>query len=716
MAEREAAIRLTLDDGQFVAGMGKAGDAAVKSAQRSERAIKVFGAGVEKATSSVKSLGSTAQSALGMVSGLLGGLTVGSALKGAVELDSKFKQLAFRVSIATREQVKHTDLLKMAEAAAAKTGRRTVEMGDAYDQLFTATGDKEFAQSMLFKIGEAATATGQEISTLTSLADQMHTKFGVAADDMGDVFAQVFEAAQMGGPSFQEFADVASNMGAELLNAGFDGRRGLDFMLGALVKTDDAMGNLQKQVKGIKQILLSLGDTKQITAIAKALHIDPKKLLNEKDLMGRMKRILGLGKKGLDAIKASMTEAEEQKALKILFTDPFEAALKDANESGLKGKAAIDAALVVLDEQINAFGKSAITGSHFQDEANKRREDPERRLTAALDRLQMAFGDPKIIAAIDELSKHLPKIADAFGKFAKFVVQNPILSATLGVGAKAGSGFLQGAIGEAITEAFTGGGRRGGGAGAGGGIGGRGSLIERHHQFLGEGISEAQMIENSIEQGGVKAGSAISTAMKLGAVAAAAAWVYELGKEAMDSATQGSVEANRNSAVVLGQTASMRGGLEKQKADAEALRAAIAQQRAESGGFFKTFFGAMVHGAGAQVDEMGNPTGVIDAAASGAPDWQGTLDRQTADLEQQLKEKEALIAKLESEQGAPGAPGAAVDGKAVGKAVADTLKQGQPLTVHVANMPQGGVPAGKAGPGGSRGPKRPAAQASGSGL
>jgi minor tail protein len=726
MAEREASIKLTLDDGQFVASMGKSGDAAVKAAQRSERAMQVLGAGVQKATANVKQLGSTARSSLGMVSGLLGGLTFGSALKGAVELDSKFKQLAFRVSTATREQVKHTDLLRLAEQAAVKTGRRTAEMADAYDQLFSATGDRDFTDNMLETIGEAATATGQEIATLTSLADQMHTKFGVAAADMGDVFGQVFEAAQMGGPSFQEFADVASNMGAELLNAGLDGRRGLDFMLGSLVATDDAMGNLQKQVKGIKQILLSLGDTAQITAIAKALHIDPKKLLNEKDLMGRMRRILGMGKKGLDAIKGSMKEAEEQKALKILFTDPFEAALKDANASGLKGKEAIDKALGVLDAQINDLGKSLTHGTHLQDEANRRRNDPERRLTAALDVLQRSFGDPRIIEAIDGLSKYLPQIAEVFGKFAKFVVKNPVLASTLAVGGKAGSGFLEGIITTAVTEALTGGGSGAGGGGKVAGRGGGGARtggIERHHQFLGEGLTEAQMlangIEDGIEDGGKKGASKMATAIRLAGIASAAALALELGKEFIGNLFKDKSDAMNHGAVVGAQTASKGGGLERQKGHAVALRAEIAKLREERGGFFEGLFSMLSNlpnaGGSGLMSPDGSimPTMPVGFTPQSGPNRDAIAGKQIAELEQQLKEKEAWISELESNPSAA----AGVDGKAVGKAVADTLKQGQPLVVHVANMPAaGGAPAAKPGPGGSKGVKRPAAQASGSGL
>lgn len=721
MAEREASIKLTLDDGQFVAGMGKAGDAAVKSAQRSERAMQVFGAGVQKATANVRTLGSTARSSLGLVSGLLGGLTFGSALKGAVELDSKFKQLAFRVSIANKEQVKASAIQKIVEQAAIKTGRRTAEMADVFGELFQATGDSKFTADMLDTIGVAATATGADMQTLTAIADQMHTKFGVAAEDMADLFATLLSFEQ-GGNSMGEVADVVGRVGAELLNAGFKGKRGLDFMIGALAATEDLAGGLQSQVKGIKQVLLSLGDQNQIKALAKNLHIDPKKLLNEKDLIARLKRVLGMGQKGIDALKGSMTEAEEQKALKLIFLDPFEAALKRAQDAGLKGKAATDKALADLEAHIERFGKANLTGADMVTEANKRRNDPERRLTAALDVLQRSFGDPKIIDAIEELSKYLPQIAEAFGKFAKFVVKNPVLAGTLGVGAHAGSGFLQGVLSEALTDALTNGGSHGGGGGSrgkgGSGGGGRASTVERHHQFFGEGISEAQMLGNSLEdeidKGGKRGANKLQTALRVAGIAAAAGLALELGWEFLDNLFKDKGDAMGNLAASGAAAASRSGSIDKNKAEAQTLRTNLAKAREERGGFFQGLFDMLASVQSQGGFGMMSPDGSVlpPTAPRPLPNETGSLsnqqDAQIAEMETVLKDKEAFITKLETE---------AKDRASDGKALADAIKSGAPLRVEVVNQPAPGAPApGKPGPGGSKGVKRPAAQASGSGY
>ena len=613
MAEREAAIKLTLDDGQFVAAMGKAGDAAVRSAQRSERAMQVFGAGVEKATTNLRTLGGTARSSLGLASGLLGGMTFAGAIRGAVELDAKFKQLAFNVSRVTKEQVKAADIQKLVEQAAIKTGRRTAEMVDVFADLFQATGDSKFTADMLETI--AVAATGADLSVLAGIADQLHTKFGVAANEMGDLFASLHEIEQ-GGNSMAEFAGVVGTLGAELQHAGLTGARGIKFLIGALAATEDPLGDIGKQVKGIKQILLSLGDVNQIKGIAKALHIDPKKLLNEKDLIGRLKKILSMAK-GADVLKASMGEAEERKALKVMFLDPFEDALKRAQATGLKGKAATDKALEDLEKHIDEFGSTASKGADLTREANERRNDPERRLNAALDELQRSFSDPRIIDAVEDLSKYLPDVAEAFGKFAKFAAKNPWLTGTALVGGKAGMGFLEGAINEALTNALTGG-SGGGGGGKGGGKGAaakRAGAIERWQQFHDGGLDEATMIANSVEDGveeGGKKGApklakAIQAATQLALVAAVAGAVYEVGKEQLDNAFDATGDAMNELEGAGAAASSKHGPVSKHKAEAERLRKAIRKAKDESGGFVEGLFGALAGGSpvGGAYDPMG---------------------------------------------------------------------------------------------------------------
>jgi hypothetical protein len=686
VSQREASVKLTLDDGEYVVSMRKAGDEAEAAGRRGEKGMKLFASGIKGAQAGLGSFMGTISKATGLVTGLAAGFSVGQAMKGAVELDAKFKQLAFSMSVANKKAVSAAEIQSFVERAAAKSGRRTAELADAFDELSAATGDMGFSSDVLEDVGLSATATGKPIGTLVQLADQLHTKFGVTAGEMGDALAQVFEASKKGGPSLEEFAAVSGAMGAELLQAGLSGRRGLDFMLGSLVQTDDEMKNLGAQVKGVKQVLLSLGDANQIKAIAKSLAINPSVLLNEKDLMGRMKRVLGMGKKGLDALKGSMKEAEEQKALRILFTDPFEAALKDANASGQKGKAAIDSALRVLDQGMADFGKATINGATIQAEASERMKDPQMRLQIALEQLERSFARPEIISAIEDLSIYLPGIAKTFGDFVKFAAQNPLLAGALGLGASVGLGAAKG-VGSSLLSAGS----------------------ERAGDFLSKHAKAADLLGDRIgkahELGGLKLGNAIRGAGALAAIAMAAA----LAKEAIDQSFGSDAQSTGDLSAAGARASSMKGGMKKQLADADALRAAIrAKKESQSGvsGFTQDLFG-----------------GLATMVDSGAPNLRAQNDQQIAEMEDLLKRKEARIMQLRNPNagagGSPDKPAAtvALDPKThrdAGRAVADALRQGSPVRVElVGGIP--GAPASRSGGGGSRGPTRPGAAAPGGG-
>lgn len=718
MSEREAAVKLTLDDGQYLGAMRKVGDETARAVKKSTASVDVFGKSVQAAQKHVTGLGGAASKATGLVTGLFAGITAGSAIKNTIELETKFKQLGFRVGRATQGMLKASDVQRRVEQSAALAGKRTVEMAEAYDQLFTATGDADFAGDAIDTVGEMAQATGTHLEVLTSLADQLHTKFGVTAEELGDVFAQVFDAAQQGGPSLEEFASVASTMGAELLQAGLDGRRGLDFMLGSLVKTDDEMKNLGAQVKGVKQLLMSLGDKSQIKTLAKTLAIDPALLLNEKDLIGRLRRVLSLGKRGVDALKGSMKEAEEQKALRILFTDPFEQALKEANASGIKGKAAIDRALGVLDEQIEGFGKSTMTGADIQKEAADRMQDPAARLAIAVEKMERAIAQPAVLKALDELSQYLPGVAEGFAQLVAFIAKNPLLSGTAALAGKGALSFGSDLVSEAVQKAFavavtegavSGKGRGGGAVSALARAADPGSALAAHIAAGGMGGLTKAMADGSKEaraqfmEAFLGGASVLSNAIRVASVAAAAAWAYEVGKEQIDNTFSENASATNELAGADAGALDRSGGIAKQKAQAERLRKAIARRKEESGSFWTNLFDMGPSGAN-ELDVNGNP--VFDRSGS----LKGQADTQIAEAEKTLREKEAHIEALElfaKNRAAVFGPAAGADDAAIGKAVAEYMKRGNPLPVHVTNDVRAFAGMPPQGPGGSRGARPP---------
>lgn len=484
----EAAVRLTLDGSQFIVSMKRAGDEVDKVSKKGKKGFDLFGSAADHAKQSIMSLGGAVKNTLALAGSLGGAFSVGAAIKGAITLQRSYRQIAFGVRDANGRMLEAADVQRIVERSAATTGQANTDMADTFRDVVDATGDLDFARDSLDAIGHASMATGVELGTLASLADQLHTKFGVSAEGMQQAFAQVFENSKKGGPKLQEFAEVMGGVGAELLAAGLDGQRGLDFMLGALVQTDDRLKSLPKQVAGLKAVLRGLGDAGELKKLGEKIGLDPTKLINEKDAIARLRKILGTGEKGMKALLGGMNEGEEKETMKILFTEPFQKAIADANKSGLKGKAAIDRALAMFDQQIGQFGKANMSAADMLKQAERERQSPEAQLTAALNRLQTAFSQPQIINAINDLAKHLPKLAELIAGIAGFAANNPVAATILGIGGKvaleaatgaasaAAAAWLKGlVVGGAATVAGGAGAAATGAAGAAAAAGGAGA-------------------------------------------------------------------------------------------------------------------------------------------------------------------------------------------------------------------------------------------------
>jgi hypothetical protein len=586
-----------------------------------------------------------------------------------VKLRSSYQSLAFSIQQAGGAMMNAAQVQQLVERTAADTGRTNEEMAKSFDELRQATGDLDFSRKALTAVGNTATATGEDLDTIVSISDQLHTKFGIAAENMQDTLAQVFQMAQRGGPSFKEFSDVIGSVGAELLAAGLDGQKGLDFMLGALVQTDDRLKSLPAQVKGLKGLLRGLGEKSELDKLAAKLALDPKKLFNEKDAIARLRMILGTGQKGVEALMGSMKEGEEKETMKILFTDPFEKALADANASGMKGKAAIDSALGVFDKGMEEFGKATLDGAALQREAQKKREEPEARLREALNRLNTAMGQPQIIQAIDDLSKHLPKLAEIFGDLVTFAAQNPILAATLGIGGKAAASFVAGMTAE---------------------------IIKAHVQG---GRAAAAQMGAGAGAGGAPAGSkAIGALGAAGVIAGTAVTAFAVGKEGIDNAfaeDKGRMD-ELSSATMAGFSGG--GSIDELKARLARLKkAAKGAETAGSGGLFD-MVGQLFHDGPSSADQMVKQQELAGQAIA-------RLESKIRIAERNA-EVAAAVAAVPVPAGEVKKQTATVDA-AGGQMIAAAMKTalgGQVLTVRLANAGEVGLGRASPGPGGSRGP------------
>jgi|SRR6188768_986001 len=704
---REAAVRLTLSNAQFITSIKRAGDVVQDVSHKGKRGMDAFGASADRVKGKIAALGNTTRTAMKYAFSLGGAFTVGNALRGAVQLQRSYRQIAFGVREANGQMLKAADVQKLVERTAASTGNKNEDMAQSFRDLVDATGDLDFSRKVLGAVGTTATATAFELGTVGTLADQLHTKFGVSAEAMLDTMAQVFDASKQGGPKFNEYAEAIGAVGAELLAAGVTGKKGLDFMLGALVATDDPLRSVPKQVAGLTKVLRGLSENSELKKLAANLGIDSKKLINEKDAIARLRRIFSMGKKGADALLAPMHQGEEKTTMEVLFTNPFKKALAEAEATGLKGQAAIDAALVTFDKGLAAFGKAGMDGAELARRADEERRSPEGQLTAALNRLSTAFAQPPIIKAIDDLAVHLPKLAELVADFIGFAAAHPLIA---GAGAIGGN-VLTGMAGDAL------GGLAGAGAGAlakrifGKGAGGAvGSVaggaaevaatgIQRFHQFgMGGGIT-AEMLGAAPETlaAGEAAAAGIAPAIGAGvalaiggAIAAAAAagglayGIHKLGNEDDASAELASATAGGYS-----------GGSRQQK------MAALERLKTAQSSY-------------ADADVGGGPLDWLSRTVTGVDSREGAKE-QLRLAEEAIKKLQADLARTPGAKG--GGPVVLPETNIVGRVKVDqegsrmigaataTALGGQILTVRIANAREVGLGTANAGPGSSRGPR-----------
>ena len=660
--EHEAQIKLTLDGGQFVGTLRKVGDDTAKLGKQGQRTTTALQRGFDGAKKSAMGLGSVVKKGIGLLGGLGVAFSAGASIKQAVSLNARFETLAFRVQTATGALTKAAEIQDIVSNSAATTTRTSEEMAGAFEEVFGATKDLAFAKGVMESIGVAATATGEEVGTVATIAQQMQRKFGVSAESVSNSLAQIFEGAQQGGPSFQQLSDVIDTVGASLLQAGLKGQRGLDFLIGSLNATDAEFGDLGKQVTGIQNLLINLGQSARLEKIGKALGMSGQSLINEKDALARLRRILSTGKKGLAELKANFIGPEEQKALRVLFTDPFEKALDRAKSAGLRGKEATDQALRSLDGVIEGFGKSTLTAADLQKRAAERQVEPAAKLRAAQEKLTQAFQQPEIVDAIEALAESLPQIAALFADFVKFASKNPVLAGALGIGGVAAKGFLTGIVSSLAT----------------GGTSAAGSMLEA--MTKGSGVMSKAMLA----LGG-----------PLGAALAAAVVGALVAKEQIDKGVSEDASTEGKLGIARAHAARRSGSLALNKKDASELEAAIAAKKASQSNLTTQIFQP-------KEEEI-------------------RIRREIEAAESELQDKRDFIRQMErgatAARGA-GPAGSAPDGgkvakvgvddasaRSVGKAVASHMKT-ETLRVFVVNDSSGRMGAAIGGLGGSRGPTR----------
>jgi hypothetical protein len=410
-----------------------------------------------------------------------------------------------------------------------------------------------------------------------------------------------------------------------------------------------------------------------------------------------------------------MNPGEEKETMEILFTKPFEKALSEAQLAGLKGKSAIDRALQMFDARIGDFGKATMTGAEMLDEAKRARETPEAQLTQAINRLNTAFAQPAIIQGINDLAKHLPKLADIVGKVVSFAAEHPIIAGAAGIGGKVAAdamgSFASNAIGGWLSGKVGGGKGKGAGGIAGAAVGAVSGIL-RHQQFsgltpgmLGDDAWDDSFLPHELKQAGIgkklgkgfMGGGAMASAGKalpiVGAIATAGLMMGEQIGNAYDSEAAVMKELQDATAAGMG-----GGSLEQKRAALDRLKSARgAAKSADIGGGAMDWFARTVTGVDTRQQAADQMKLAAEAMARLVADINGAAGGSAPGRTVTVPETNIIgRVKIDSETA-----------RMMANATATALG-GKVLSFRLANPRDIGIgTVTVTGPGGSRGPMKP---------
>ncbi|MBE7480233.1 MAG: phage tail tape measure protein [Polyangiaceae bacterium] len=453
MAEREARVRLSLVAGGYLGGLQQV-TAATKAQMASlSTAMGAVGtAGLRGMRGSLAAVGSELKGTLTMAAKFGGIFGAGAALTKAGSLQSTYRDLAFSIERATGEATKWQNVQQQIEPVAMRTGRSSQELADAFKDVLAETGDAKLAAASIGAIGVLATASGRSVGELSSVAGALNDKLGVTAKEMPDALAAAVDLSNKGGIGFEDLTKAIHMTGASARAAGLTGAEAFGSLIALMNKGGDALGSTKKGLSAITQLMDQMADPSRQKEIKQSFGVS---VVNDKTgEIQRTETILAamLIKTGGQREKLAKVFKGEQLKLVTELAAPFrEAFEKTKGDVTTKTEAGLRA----FNDALKRAGTSSFKFADAQSKAVDRMEDPQRKLALAMETFAQEFTKPAALEAMNELTKHLPKVATGFAKIVSFAVNNPLAAGGAYVGARMALGFASGALAQAGTAIGT---------------------------------------------------------------------------------------------------------------------------------------------------------------------------------------------------------------------------------------------------------------------
>lgn len=544
-SNKTASITVSIKNQGFKSGLKEMEGDAKKSGETIGTSLsEPMKKGIEGANGAIKSMFSEIGSAVKTVATLGGAVAIGSFVKQAVDAQTVYRDLANQINRVKGNSEDWKSVMASIQPVAERTGQTSTDMAAAFKTVFSKTGDLEFSKKSLEGIGTAATATGIKAEQLAAMMQIAYRKFGVEGKDANAALAAFVEKIGHGGVSAELLGDQFASIAGDASAAGMKGTAGISQLLGMVQALDKRVG--EKAIPGLQMMFMIL---KEGGAAAKNLQ-----------LTGNVKFKPDMTM--YDKVRETLKSDTGRNAAKVIFTadsrtvydslsQPFEQAYQLAKKQGKSTQDATKAGLAAYDASVAAMGTSTAKYSDLQAQAADRmKNDPAVIWRMALDKMAVAFQDPKMMGAIEKLAQMLPRVADGFVKLMSWVLNNPELTAGLAVGAKVGGGFAGGALNAAGDAA---------------------------------GKNLMAIVGPMLMSNATSAGTAMGMAVKGALVTSAALVGFAIGKMIADAFWD--AKAAREKGMQEASTGSLNalhsGDIEKKKAGLSDLQARIAQAKAD---------------------------------------------------------------------------------------------------------------------------------------
>ncbi len=453
MGTKSASIKLTLDASAFKSGLkaaGADGEGVAKGIGTSFS--KAMTAGVKGGVDAVKGAFSTLKSTILSIGGIAGGIGIAELARGALQTESTFRKLAFSIKAGGNAGVDFRTVMQGAQKVALETGHSADDLGKTMQQVFTETGNADFAQKSIADIAVAATGAHEPLETMGAIAGTLNKKFGITSDQIQETLATVVGLGNKGGVSVAEMGEKLGLVGAFAKEAGLSGQAGFSQMIGLMNVADQSTGTLKKGISAVGGILETLGTTASRNKAMMQLGIDPSKA------KGDIQQTIGEILKKTGGSKDKLAVAFQGEQLKVLADlGKNYATVFSETKGDVKTKTA--AALEAYQEALRKAGGSSTTFADLQKEAGAEMQTPAMRLKTAITKLENAFASDKIQAALGKLFDVLPKIADMIASVVGFASDHPVAAGALAVGGVAAQGFGGAALSSLLGAALRTGGQ-----------------------------------------------------------------------------------------------------------------------------------------------------------------------------------------------------------------------------------------------------------------